>query len=106
MESLSPPARLAGVHSVTAPEGWNRVTSNGLVVYVRRLADLSSTEAGPDSVGQLLPAPVAQYPAAAKDVPGERGEVGHVVLGESHAVMAEAGLIDAGARWPPGETCW
>ncbi|KAF0291316.1 Methyl-CpG-binding domain protein 6 [Amphibalanus amphitrite] len=33
-ESLSPPARLAGVHSVTAPEGWNRVTSNGLVVYV------------------------------------------------------------------------
>ena len=34
-ESLSPPARLAGARSVTAPDGWNRVTSNGLVVYVR-----------------------------------------------------------------------
>ena len=34
-ESLSPPARVAAVRSVAAPEGWNRVTSNGLVVYVR-----------------------------------------------------------------------
>ena len=34
-ESLSPPARLAVVRSVAAPDGWNRVTSNGLVVYVR-----------------------------------------------------------------------
>ena len=41
-ESLSPPARaapppteLAAVRSVTAPARWNRVTRNGLVVYVR-----------------------------------------------------------------------